>query len=186
MAPGHGHEILLGLVELPAGGDEAAVLVAVRVAQHHLLLAAPAVQQAPVEGQGQQAVQDGAAAAQVLDGLEERDQVDIQAPLRGPEQADLPQQHRGLQQVRDALGVADDAVGQGRQAQALLGAGHGAEEAQLSLGLFAVGQEGRGQGARARQLRRQQGDARLLVQGQVAGARLEGLQQFGHHPAVDL
>ena len=44
VAPGHGHQGHLGLVELPAGGEEAAVLVAVGVAQHDFLHAAAALQ----------------------------------------------------------------------------------------------------------------------------------------------
>ena len=48
----------LRLVQLPAGGDEAAVLVAVRIAEHDLLHPAPALQQAPVCGQGKQLVHD--------------------------------------------------------------------------------------------------------------------------------
>ena len=139
-----------------------------------------------VEGQGQQAVHDGAAALQVLDGLEERDQVQIQPPIGGAQEARLPQEHGGLQEVRHALGVAHDAAGQGLGAQAPLGCSHRMEERQLGAGLLAVGQEGCGQGAGALQLHRQQGDALLLLQGQVVGARLHHRQQLGHHAAVDL
>ena len=42
----------LGLVQLPVGGDEAAVLVAVRIAEHDLLALAPGGKLLGVDGQG--------------------------------------------------------------------------------------------------------------------------------------
>src|SRR5690606_29105125 len=51
----HLDEADLGLVELPARGDEAAILVAVGIAEHHLLHAAKAVDQLAVVVQHQHA-----------------------------------------------------------------------------------------------------------------------------------
>ena len=48
----------LGLVELPARGDEAAILVAVGIAEHHFLDAAAAVDQPAVIMQRQHPVHD--------------------------------------------------------------------------------------------------------------------------------
>ena len=66
----------LGLVELPARGDEAAILVAVGIAEHHFLHAAAAVHQLAVIMQRQHPVHDAGRGLQILDGLEQRHDVD--------------------------------------------------------------------------------------------------------------
>ena len=72
----HVDEPDLGLVELPARGDEAAILVAVGIAEHHLLHAAAAVDEAAVIGQRQHASMMRPRGLQILDGLEQRHDVD--------------------------------------------------------------------------------------------------------------
>ena len=47
----HFDEADLGLVKLPARGDEAAVLVRVGIAEHHLLLAAARIDEPAVFGE---------------------------------------------------------------------------------------------------------------------------------------
>ena len=64
----------LGLVQFPARGDEAAVLVGIGIAEHHLLLAALRIDEPAIFGNRQQAVHDADAGAQVLDRLEQRNQ----------------------------------------------------------------------------------------------------------------
>src|SRR6185312_15238666 len=59
----------LGLVELPAGRYEAAILVAIRIAEHHLLYRAAAVDELAVIVQREHPVHDAGAGLQVLDGL---------------------------------------------------------------------------------------------------------------------
>ena len=66
----------LGLVQLPARGEKAAVLVAVGIAEHHLLHGAAAVDQPAVIVQRQQPVHDAGGGLQILDGLEQRHDVD--------------------------------------------------------------------------------------------------------------
>ncbi|KWT90182.1 hypothetical protein APY03_3276 [Variovorax sp. WDL1] len=66
------HERGAGAVELPVAGEDAAVLVAVAVAQHHILLGARACHQGLDAGQGVEGTHDGRGIAQVLDGLEQR------------------------------------------------------------------------------------------------------------------
>src|SRR5438309_1498006 len=53
----------LRLVELPAGSQETAILVAVRIAEHDLLHAAATFQQARIFGEIQQLIHDAAAIA---------------------------------------------------------------------------------------------------------------------------
>src|SRR4029078_6577375 len=71
-----------GLVQLPVRGEIAAVLVAVRVAQHDFLHTAAALQHATVFGYGEQRFHDGAAAAQISDRLEQRNDVEGKARRR--------------------------------------------------------------------------------------------------------
>src|SRR4029078_5816561 len=75
VAAEHLHEPDLGLVELPAGGDEAAVLVRVGIAEHHLLLAPERIDKSPVFGDGEQPVHHARAGPQVLDRFHHEDTV---------------------------------------------------------------------------------------------------------------
>src|SRR5204862_8156992 len=83
-------QAVLGLVQLPARREEAAVLVAVGVAEHDLLQIAAGLHEVSVEGHRQQLLHAGSAAAEILDGLEEWHDVERQAwLLAGNEEADL-------------------------------------------------------------------------------------------------
>ena len=61
-----------GAVQLPVAGEDAAVLVAVAVAEHDVLLGARALHQRPDAGQGIEVAHDRRRVAQVVDGLEQR------------------------------------------------------------------------------------------------------------------
>ncbi len=98
MAREHLDQADLGLVELPAGGDEAAVLVAVGITQHHFLHGAAAVDQSAIIVNRQHAVHDAGGSLQILDGLEQRHDIDGAAPGR-IDQAGLLEQNRDLQHV---------------------------------------------------------------------------------------
>ena len=74
----HFHQFDFCLVQLPVCSEIAAVLVAVGVAQHHFLRVAAAEQQLAIPRNGKQLVHDDSAAAQVFDGFEQRDDVDMQ------------------------------------------------------------------------------------------------------------
>ncbi len=81
----------LGLVELPAGGQETAILVAVGIAEHDLLNAAAVVEQACVFGEAQELIHHRAAMAQILDRFKERDDIEIERPFVRPQQAGILQ-----------------------------------------------------------------------------------------------
>ena len=106
----HTDQADLGLVEFPARGDETAVLVAVGIAEHHLLHPAAAVDEATVFRQRKQAVHDRGTGLQILDGLEQRHDVD-RAAAGGVDETHLLQQQRHFQQIRDALAHGNDASG---------------------------------------------------------------------------
>ena len=101
-------DLLLRLVQLPVGGEAAAVLRGIRVADHHLL---PPLAPAAIPGQREQLAQDVAGVAQVVDGLEQRH--DPQRPIR----AGLLLQQLDDQHVRRPCGHRDDVRAQrlGRQ-----------------------------------------------------------------------
>src|SRR5262249_22710556 len=80
----HLNERDLGAVELPAGGEEAPVLVAVRISQHHLLDIAAALEETAIAGTLEDRLHDGAAVAQIGDRLEERHDVEIERALARP------------------------------------------------------------------------------------------------------
>ncbi len=73
----------LRLVKLPARGDEAAVLVRIGIAEHHLLLAALRIDQLAVLGEGKELIHHADAVAQVLDRLEQRHERQRRRPFRG-------------------------------------------------------------------------------------------------------
>ena len=131
----------LGLVELPARGDEAAILVAVGIAEHDFLHAAAAVDQLAVVVHRQHAVHDAAGGLQILDGLEQRHDVDG-AAAGGMDQAGLLQQQRDLQHVGHALAHRDDALGDRGRAVTGMGFGGGMEQREFAGGFLAVFDEG--------------------------------------------
>src|SRR4030095_5252633 len=74
------HQLDLGLVQLPVRTHVTTVLIAVRIAEHDLLDTAAAFEHATIFRYPEQCVHDGATAAQIGDGLEQRD--DIQGKPR--------------------------------------------------------------------------------------------------------
>ena len=66
------HEIEFGPVQRPVGGQVAAVLVGVGVAEHHLLAVAAGGHDAPVDRKVKCRFQNRRTALQVVDGLEQR------------------------------------------------------------------------------------------------------------------
>jgi len=95
----HRDECQLGLVELPAGSQKSAVLVAVGIAEHDLLHAASAFEQAHVFRQTQQFVHHLAAMAQIIDCFEQRDDIEVEHSLARSQQTRFFQQHRGFENV---------------------------------------------------------------------------------------
>jgi hypothetical protein len=123
----------LGLVQFPARGQEAAVLVAVGVAEHDFLLVAAAGDQLRGRPGAEDAVHGRRALLQILDGFEERDDVDVELRLgTRQQQAGFLEQQGEFEQVGNAVGLRDDAVGQGGGAVALAQFAGGEEDRQFA------------------------------------------------------
>ncbi len=180
----HLHQLGLRLVQFPAGGEEAAVLVRIRIAQHHLLRLAARVQQHAPDRNREQAVHDARGVAQVADRFEQRDDIHRRLPLMHVEQADLLQDEGDFQHVGHAVGLRDDVVRQRSLAVQLVHLGGGARDRQLALGFGRELHEGRGQRARRAQFVDQHLDTLLLAQFEVVAADVGVGQQFGDHALV--
>ena len=137
MARKHVEQPDLRLVELPSGGDEAAVLVAVGVAEHHFLYRTAAVHEFPVFMQRQQTIHDAGAGLQIFDGLEQRDDVDRTA-TGGIDQPRLLQQQCELKHIGAALAHGDDALRDGVFAELGVGFDRRTEDREFVERLFAV------------------------------------------------
>jgi len=68
----HRRELFLGVEQGPAGGGDAAVLVAVRVADHHHLRLVAGIEVAAVGGELEQRLENRRPGLQVVDRLEQR------------------------------------------------------------------------------------------------------------------
>jgi hypothetical protein len=158
----------LGLVQLPAGGEEAAVLVAVRIAEHDFLLVAARGDERAIGGQGEQALHDRRAVAQVADRFEQRDDVHRQRrrwPVASPrfQQAGFLQQQRDFEQVGGAVGLRNDRVGQRGGAVAGAQFARGEEDGEFALRFLGVVDVRRVERARAGDLLGEQRDARVFA-----------------------
>ena len=126
----------LGTVQLPVAGEDAAVFVAVRVAQHDVLLATAALHQRGNAGQGIKLPHDGCGVAQVFNGFKQRHHNQIAygdqwvgrsrcnmpsgvAAQHAAHQAHFFLQQQHFQQIAHGLGVADDVVANGVCAETL-------------------------------------------------------------------
>ena len=109
-----------GAVQLPVAGEDAAVLVAVAVAEHDLLLGARAPHQIRDSGQGVELAHDRRRVAQVADGFEQWHDDQVRRGFcieRSGQQSDFLLQQHHFEQVADGLGVADDVVTDGLRAE---------------------------------------------------------------------
>jgi hypothetical protein len=131
----------LGAVELPVAGENAAVLVAVAVAEHDVLLSTRALHQPGHPGQRIELAHDARGIAQVVDGLKQRhhDQVGHRRTIEcAAQQRHLLLQQQHFEQIANRLGVADDVVADGRLAVAAAHEPGGLEDGQLALRVGAV------------------------------------------------
>jgi hypothetical protein len=141
--PGDLDQRQLGPVQRPVGGEVAAVLVAVGVAEHHLLRVPATGDQRPVERVVEHRGERRAGRLQVLDRLEQRrDAHAAPRPAVGvqPEQADLLEQDGDLEDVADRFAHADHVVRDGLGAEQLHLRGRGHQQVELAAGQ--VGQLG--------------------------------------------
>ncbi len=114
-------ELALGLVELPVRRDEAAVLVRIGIADHHLLHPALPAGGAAHHRHAEQVTHDGGRGAQVVDGLEQGD--DRQGADLGPrgveEHPRLLGQQVGAEDVRHRAGHRQDEGAEGLPVEVL-------------------------------------------------------------------
>ena len=186
--PARGGQRALRFVQLPVRGDEPAVLVAVRVPDHHLLQVAPGREVPAVDGQREEPAHEVAAAVQVVDGLEQRHhlQVAAQSTAVQPREPRLAGQQQRLQQVAGAGGHGDDVDVAGLAAQLALQPARAVEHRQRLRRFRRVLLVGTHQRPRAGQLADQHRDPAVLVQRGVVLDHSRGAQDLRHHAFVDL
>ncbi len=144
------HERRLRAIQLPVAREEAAVLVAVAVAEHHVLLRERA--EAAAEDHGEHARQrverphDRLGLPEIADRLEERHhdevrggRVERSVAQRAPEEAALLLEQQHLEQIAHVLGVRDDVVADRVAAVAAEGHTRRFEHGQLVARERAVG-----------------------------------------------
>jgi hypothetical protein len=135
---GDAQDLLLRLVQVPARGEDAAVLAGIGIAEHDLLLIARGLQQRAVGGVAEQR-EHLLDVRQVLDGLEQRADADLAEPavVRAAGQAGEPGQEHHLQHVTGGVGHGDDVVAEGLGADLAAHAAHDVEHRQRFAGEFA-------------------------------------------------
>ena len=181
------HQRDLGAVQLPVAGEEAAVLVAVAVAEHDVLLAAAGGHHRRDAGQGVVVAHDGFGAPQVTDGLEQRHDDQLGAGRRAVgrqgavQQAAFLHQQQHLEQVTRLLGVGDDGVAQGLRAVAAAQFTRGLEDGQFAEAVLAVVGLAHPQRPHLAQQPHQQRALGRFVQGGVVGLDPGHAQQLRHH-----
>ena len=174
----------LGAVQLPVAGEDAAVLVAVAVAQHDVLLATTALHQCRHAGQRIELAHDGRGVAQVFNGFKQRhhDEVVLRFGIeRAVHQAHFLLQQQHFEQIAHRFGVADDVVANGLVAKPLTHHPGGFKNGQLALGVGRILGAHHAQRARVVQQLDQQRALGGLLQARVVRLDARLGQQFGHH-----
>ena len=95
----HFDQFGFSLVQLPAGSQEAAILVAVGITEHDFLRINATVQQTFVKRQREQTLHDRCAIAQILYRLEQRNDIDVQRVVERAQQPGLFEQHSDFEHV---------------------------------------------------------------------------------------
>ena len=180
----HGGEPCLGAVERPVRRQVAAVLVAVRVAEHHFLHAAPARHQAAIRRQRERRPHHRRRPLEVVDGLEQRD--DVQRRSVRAREPRLLQQHRDLEQVRHRRALGDHVMRQRRRAVVPVDPRGGGEDRELGGGPRRVRDVRRRQQPRAGELAREQRHARLLAERRVARLHAGAGEELADDGLVDV
>jgi hypothetical protein len=172
------------LVEFPAGSQETAILVAVRIAEHDLLHAGAAFQQAQVFGETQQLIHDSAAMAQILDCLEQRDDIEIERAVVRPQKTSFFQKHSGFENVGDTGRFGNHIMRNRGRAVPAMRLGSRVKNCDFALGLGRIGKKGGRQRARRRQLHKQQPDALRLGKSGVIKAWLHEAEHLADRALV--
>ena len=173
----------LGLVKLPGRGEVAAILVAVGIAQHHFLDVAARGEDAAVFGQREQPLHHAATLTEIVDGLEQGDDVDIEFPRVRPQQADVLQQQGHFENVGHAAGHGDDVMGNGGGAILPMPNGRRAHDGELGCRLVGIGEMRRRERAGRAHLADQKREASVLAERCIAGGGACRLEQLGRPPA---
>ena len=174
-----------GLRQRPGGGEVTPVLVRVRIADHHFLIAAGRDDRGDL-GQREIGLHDAGARLQILDRLEQRHRHDrAGGGAAGPVEADLLQQQMDLEQVADRLAHRDDVIGDARRAVGGVRVGRGLRDGELGRGLVGISGEAAGERPGVGKLATEQGDARILVEAGVVGLDPGDLEQLGDDALVD-
>src|SRR5262249_12352691 len=128
-----------------------------------------ALQQALVFAQPEQLVHHPAAVPQISNGLEQRDDVDVQPTVPWSQDTYFLEEQRDLQNVRDTVGLGDDVVGHCLLAVSMLRFRGSAQDRQLGRRLRGIRKKRAGKWPRRLQFLPQEGDARVLAQRSVSG-----------------
>ena len=186
------HQGNLGTVKLPVAGEDAAVLVAVRVAQHDVLLAVlvmtAACKQLTDARYRIKLAHDGRRLAQVFDGLKKRDHDQVAAGFtsvgviqNASHQAHLFLQQQYFQQVTHRFGMADDVVTDRLSAKALAHDFGGLKYGDLTLGQGRVACAHHAQGTGIVEQVQQQTALGHFIQLFIGWLKARHGQQLGHH-----
>jgi len=122
-------QVELRAIERPVRRQIAAVLVAVGIAEHHLLPVPPAFEHRAIAGDVERCPHDVVAPRKIVDRFEQRD--DVEGERCALEQADFLQQYGNFQQVRDRLALGDDIVRKRLRAVTRANFGGGRENLQF-------------------------------------------------------
>ena len=136
------HQFGLGAIQLPVAGKKTAVLVAVAVAQHDVLLGPRAHHHVQHTRQRVEVAHDAGRVPQIANGFKERhhDQIALRACIEfTAHQAGFFLQHQQFEQVAHVFGVRDDVVTQGGPTISAQHVARQIEDGEFAYGKRAVG-----------------------------------------------
>ena len=169
----------------PGRGQIAAVLVRIRIADHHFLMPALADLR-PDFGHREITRHDVGRLVEIGDRLEQRHDHQVRSARRlaAAPQSGFAREDMDFEQVGQGLRHADDPLADRIAAQPRAHVGGGMDDRQLARRLVAPLVPRRGERPVALQLGGEQRDARLFVQRQIVGAHARHLEQLGEHALV--
>ncbi|SOT40155.1 hypothetical protein F01_260221 [Burkholderia cenocepacia] len=179
-------------IQLPVRREEAAVLVAVRVAEHHFLFGALMRDQRVDARQREVVAHDARRVAQVGDRLEQRDhhqavlRVAARHAERAFEQARLLLQQQHLDEVADGFRMRNDVVAHRARTELRADLARLLEHAQLALRERRVFEVRRAQRARIGERGEQHAQLVFLRERRIVGLDAGAREQFGDHRLVDV
>ena len=171
----------------PIGGEIAAILIAVGVADHHFLDATLSLQHGAYSRQIEISPHHIDAGAQIVDGLEQWNDAHASAGLlTRREKSRLLHQQGSLQEIGYALRLRDHVIGDRAGSEALFQQGRLVGDIEFALGVFGVAPIRRAQQTRRRQFLEQQRYALVLLEAGVGRNHAGVAQQLVERAFVDL